>query len=101
MTSQHHRFFIVLGFLALFSVSAHADRDGENNALAQIIHELEVLTPLIEEAQAQADKDSRIKFQYDRLALDINHIKSALQAHILAPATQPRRFAPLKGDYRE
>lgn len=77
-----------------------ADSDGEKKALAHIIHELDALTPLIEEAQAQADKDRRIQFQYDWLALDINRIKSALHEHTAAPRTQPRSFPPLKGDYR-
>lgn len=94
---------VLVGFSLLAITTANiarADSDGEKQALAQIIHELNALTPLIDEAQAQADKDRRIQFQYDWLALDINRIKLALHEHIAAPRTQPRSFPPLKGDYR-
>jgi len=77
-----------------------ADADGERVALAQIIHELDALKPLITEAKAQSNPDSRIQFQYDWLALDIQRMKSGIEEHIIAPRTQPRSFPPLKGDYR-
>lgn len=94
---------VLIGLCLLSFTTANsvlADSEGEKKALAHIIHELDALAPLIEEAQAQADKDRRIQFQYDWLALDINRIKSALHEHIAAPRTQPRSFPPLKGDYR-
>jgi RAQPRD family integrative conjugative element protein len=94
---------VLMGFWLLSITTANialADSEGEKKALAQIIHELDAITPLIEEAQAQADQDRRIQFQYDWLVLDINRIKSAMYEHIAAPRTQPRSFPPLKGDYR-
>ena len=86
--------------LLSFSSFAMADADGERIALAKIVHELEALKPLITEAKAQSNPDSRIQFQYDWLALDILRMKSGIEEHITAPRTQPRRFPPLKGDYR-
>ena len=88
--------------ILLFSISsfAMADADAERVALAKIIHELEALKPLITEAKAQSNPDSRIQFQYDWLALDILRMKSGIEEHITAPRTQPRSFPPLKGDYR-
>ncbi len=77
-----------------------ADPEGENAKLALIIHELHALTPLVQEAEALANKDSRIQFQYDWLSLDLERIKSAILEHITAPRVQPRSFPPLKGDYR-
>ncbi len=90
-----------IALLLLFSsATALADADGERAALAQIIHELNALEPLIIEAKAQSDHDARVRFQYDWLALDIARIKSGVKAHIVAPRAQPRSFPPLKGDYR-
>ncbi len=86
--------------LLLFSSVVWSDADGERTALAQIIYELDALEPLIIEAKAQSDHDARVRFQYDWLALDIDRIKSGIEAHIKAPRTQPRSFPPLKGDYR-
>lgn len=88
--------------ILLLSISSFviADADGERVALAKIIHELEALKPLITEAKAQSNPDARIQFQYDWLALDIHRVKSGIEEHLVAPRTQPRRFPPLKGDYR-
>ena len=88
--------------ILLLSISslAVADADGERVALAKIIHELDALKPLITEAKAQSNPDSRIQFQYEWLALDIQRMKSGIEEHITAPRTQPRSFPPLKGDYR-
>ena len=86
--------------LLSISIVAMADADGERVALAKIIHELEALKPLITEAKAQSNPDSRIQFQYDWLALDILRMESGIEEHITAPRTQPRSFPPLKGDYR-
>jgi len=99
--------FFHMGFkktisILLFSFSsfALADVDGEQVALAKIIHELEALKPLITEAKSQSNPDARIQFQYDWLTLDIHRIKSGIEEHLIAPRTQPRSFPPLKGDYR-
>ena len=91
---------IISILLLSFSSFAMADADGERSALAKIIHELKALKPLITEAKAQSNPDSRIQFQYEWLALDILRMKSGIEEHISAPRTQPRSFPPLKGDYR-
>ena len=90
----------ILIILLSFSSFVMADADAERVALAKIIHELEALKPLITEAKAQSNPDSRIQFQYDWLALDILRMQSGIEEHITAPRTQPRSFPPLKGDYR-
>lgn len=76
-----------------------ADLDGERTALAKIVYELESLEPLIASAEAQADQDGRVQFQYDWLLLDIERIKLGIQEHLTAPR-QARHFPPLQGDYR-
>ena len=79
---------------------AAADADGERAALARIDHELQVIEPLITEASSQANPDARIRFQYEWLRQDLDHIRRGIQAHIDAPRSEPRTFPPLRGDYR-
>lgn len=77
-----------------------ADSDGERAALTRLIHELEALAPLIDEASAQAELDTRIRFQYDWLRQDLMKIRTGIAEHINAPRAEPRKVPPLKGDYR-
>ena len=93
---------LLLGLLAtaLPVQFAVADADGERTVLARIIHELQVIEPLIKEAASQANPDARIRFQYDWLRQDLDRIRLGIQAHIDTPRTEPRTFPPLRGDYR-
>lgn len=89
-----------LWLVLIFRVtSVHADVDGERTALAQLVHELDALLPLVAKAQAQAEQTTRVQFQYDWLLLDIERIKLGIQEHLTAPK-QARRVPPLQGDYR-
>ena len=93
---------LLLGLLAtaLPVQFAVADADGERAVLARIIHELQVIEPLIKEAASQANPDARIRFQHDWLRQDLDRIRLGIQAHIDTPRTEPRTFPPLRGDYR-
>ena len=82
------------------SPAMYADADAEREALARIIHELQVIESMVDKAQAQGEKDTRIRFQYQWLRQDLNQIKNGIQSHIDAPRAQPRSFPPLRGDYR-
>ena len=86
--------------LGLASPLGHADADAERESLARIVHELEVLQPLLVEAEAAADPDARIRFRYDWLREDLERIRRGIQEHIDAPRSEPRSLAPLRGDYR-
>ena len=80
--------------------SIWADGDGERAALARLNHEIEALEPLVREAELQADPDDRIRFQYDWLRRDLRQIRFAIEEHIEAPQSEPRKVPPLLGDYR-
>ena len=87
---------------SLFTPSAvWADADAEREALAQLIHEIDAVAPLIERAESQANPDARIRFRYDWLRQDLERIQAGIQAHIGAPRAEPRPFPPLRGDYRQ
>ena len=91
---------LILGLLATALPVQFAVADGERAVLARIIHELQVIEPLIKEAASQANPDARIRFQYDWLRQDLDRIRLGIQAHIDTPRTEPRTFPPLRGDYR-
>lgn len=85
---------------ALFASSAFADLASERSALAKLIYEIDTLTPLIQSAEAQADPDLRIRFQYAWLRQDLARVRQGIAEHLEAPQSEPRRFPPLRGDYR-
>jgi RAQPRD family integrative conjugative element protein len=92
--------FIIMS--ALFSAApVIADPDAEREALARLTHEIEALAPLLATAESQASPDTRIRFRYDWLRQDLEHICAGIQAHINAPRSEPRTFPPLRGDYRQ
>lgn len=99
MQIRHILIAVLLG-IVLPLHQAVADADGEREALARIIHELEALEPLIRESASQANPDTRIRFSYEWLRQDLTRICLGLQEHIDAPRSEPRTFPPLRGDYR-
>ena len=78
---------------------AVADADGEREALARIIHELQAIEPLITEAASQANPDARIRFQYDWLEQDFARIRLGIQEHIDTSRSESWTFPSLRGDY--
>ena len=77
-----------------------AEPGAEHEALARIVHELQVLEPLIQEAEAGARADTRLQLRYDWLRQDLARIRHGIETHLEAAQSAPRTFAPLRGDYR-
>ena len=98
--SCRYRQFVGLIIGLAIAPALYADADAEREALTRIVHELQAVESLITKAQAQADNDARVRFQYDWLRHDMDMLKDGIQAHIDAPRAQPRSFQPLRGDYR-
>jgi len=95
------RLLIIALFSACLPIQPlFADADGEREALARIVHELEALEPLIRTAESQAQPDARIRFRYDWLRQDLSRVEQGIRDHIDAPRSEPRSFPPLRGDYR-
>ncbi len=93
---------MMLGLVTLLLMSAgtgHAS-ESEHDVLARIAHEIELLEPLIAEAEMRADPGARIKFRYDWLRQDLDRVRRGILDHVEAPRPEPRRVAPLRGDYR-
>lgn len=91
----------ILLTLAFIAPAAIADVDGEHAMLARLLHEIELLEPLIVSSEAEADRDARVRFQYDWLRQDLERVRAGIQAHLDAPRNEPRPVPPLRGDYRQ
>lgn len=94
------RKFLLLAIWLLVSTPLSADPEGERDALARLVHELDALAPIIADAQGQADTDANLRFEYAWLKDDLLRMKLGLREHMTATRNQPRSFSPLKGDYR-
>lgn len=90
------RLHLIPPLLALLA-PAHADWEGERSALARLQHELEALTPIIDEAQAQRDPRIREAVNYDKLRFElrlvIRGIEDARHRRI------PPHVEPIDGEY--
>ncbi|HHI71483.1 MAG TPA: conjugal transfer protein [Rhodobacteraceae bacterium] len=84
----------------MMSLASTACADPEREHLARLAHEIELLTPLIDAAEASADQSARIKFRYDRLRHELEIIRMGILEQVYSAPPAPRRIRPLSGDYR-
>lgn len=92
------KIFILL-LICLLSISARADTALENETLARIVHVLDSLQPLIQEAQAQQESGERVQFDYVALRQDIQRVKTGIQRKFAENRLEPRIIKPIQGDY--
>ena len=102
---------LVLGFiLSCFSMSSFANDAALNDTLVRIINQLNATLPLLDEAQDQITKNSRIQLHINAfegpdgkthpgVRQDILSIRNALIGFINKPALAPKTIQPLALDY--
>lgn len=90
---------IVLIMMCFFTLSAQADTARENENLARIVHVLDALQPLLQEAETQQAINERVLFDYAALRQDIGRIKAGIQRKFAHNQLEPRIIQPLQGDY--
>lgn len=83
-----------------FSSTANATDYPERESLAKLLHELEAINGIVNEAQSRANPDARIHFQYKALRKDLEKIRLGVKEYLDTPTIEPRKYAPLSGDYR-
>ncbi len=79
--------------------TAAADADGERAALVRLVREIDLLEPLAQEAERQADPSDRSHFAYDWFRQDLERIKGGIREHLERPRTEPNAARPLDGGY--
>ncbi|MDX1655792.1 MAG: RAQPRD family integrative conjugative element protein [Candidatus Competibacteraceae bacterium] len=91
---------LVLGMLAIGSLPLKGTAgDGEREALARLVHELDALEILIRDAEAH-DGTGWIRFQYGWLRDDLARMRLGILEYLRDDLDQPRTIPPLRGDYR-
>lgn len=83
----------------LAGTTANADSDGERAALERLVKEIQLLEPLVQEAERQADPADRSRFAYDWLREDLERMKTGIRQHLERPRTEPATVRPLTGRY--
>lgn len=86
--------------LCAFSLPALADEDGERETLARLLHEMQLLQRLVDQAEAQAAPGATYRFRYDWLRQDLARVSLGINQHLLGGQDAPRDIQPLRGDYR-
>jgi RAQPRD family integrative conjugative element protein len=91
---------LLITVIALQSARAWADAESESQALTRVLHELDLLEPLLAEAEAAADPDARVHFRYDWLKNDLARVRAGIEEHVDALEAITLPVIPLRGDYR-
>tara|TARA_R110002167_G_scaffold93474_7_gene250490 strand:- start:3685 stop:4029 length:345 start_codon:yes stop_codon:yes gene_type:complete len=89
---------------------SNADNAQMKQTMTKIVNQLEMIKPLIDQAQDEQDPHQRVMFHFDSwtdangkrhngLRQDINQIESGVVTGINRASVEPRRFRPINGDY--
>ena len=96
---NYKQLFILILFISVTS-TAHADAFAEKETLARLANEILAIEPLVREAEQRRSPGNAVKFQYNTLRGDLAKIRHGIDAYIHQSTYRPRKFKPLKGDYR-
>lgn len=91
---------LLIGVWMTVIVSAQANPAQEKADLARIDQVLSSLNSLINDAQNNQAKNTRIQFCFQCLRRDLNEIRQGIRQEIHGVSIEPRAVIPLQGDYR-
>ena len=93
--------FMVFAITLAFSMTGYAEQDAENALLASINHEIDMILPLVNQAEAEAQPNTRELFHYDWLRDDLRAIQSGINQKLNNISQPANQIIPIKGDYSE
>lgn len=73
---------------------------GERQVLGQLLHELQLVRHLIDDAYARRDERARVRVDYARLADEFDRIVMGLRRTLTVTETTPRDRLDITGDYQ-
>lgn len=85
--------------LSVYGLSA-ADSDLENERLAALVRQLDMLDRLAAQASVSSNTNNRYHFDYARLRQDVARIRTGIEEYLSPRRAQPRDPDPLNGEYR-
>ena len=89
----------VLMMLSLSNAVIAQESETEKRYLIAITTEIEHLKSLAQKAEATADKDGRLQFDYAALQRDLTAMQQAVEQHVKAPSRSPRKIEALTTQY--
>lgn len=75
------------------------ESESESRYLVSIANEIENLKSLLEKAEATADKNQRVQFDYKALKKDLDEMQRAIEKHVKEPSRSPRAIGELNKSY--
>jgi RAQPRD family integrative conjugative element protein len=101
------KFLTIRGVVFVLSVSLNMcalnakaqESEPEARYLVSIANEIENLKSLTEKAEATADKDQRVQFDYAALKNDLDEMQRAIEKHVKEPSRSPRVVGALNTTY--
>jgi len=97
--TKNNMLFALLFIGISCSAVGFGDTESMNITLSRINTLLAQINPLINVAEKQQDRRSRVKFQFARLRADVSKIQQGIARQIHHVSIEPRIVAPLSGDY--
>lgn len=85
--------------IAIIPSTSFAVNYGEKESLSKLLHELNAIRAIVDEAESRANPADRINFEYNALKSDLAKIRFGIREHMETPTVEPRKYAPLGGDY--
>ena len=75
-------------------------RDREKRELARLLYELRFISQnLLPQASYNSNPDSRIRFDWHQLTLDLRRIEEGIESYLAQGVPAPRSIPPITGDY--
>ncbi|KTC76178.1 hypothetical protein Lbir_0247 [Legionella birminghamensis] len=101
---------LLLALMLSLSFSSHASEEALNQTLVRVINQINALMPLLDEAQAEIEPNTRIQLHIESfegsdgkthagLRNDLLAIRNALIDYINKPAIEPKTIKPLSLDF--
>jgi RAQPRD family integrative conjugative element protein len=75
------------------------ESETEKRYLIAITTEIDNLKSLAQKAEATADKNERLQFNYSALQRDLAAMQQAVEQHVKAPSRSPRKIEALTTQY--
>lgn len=93
------KLYLTVLLLSLTSTSLFANQISEVEGIKRVLHEVQAINPIIQQAQENSDRQERDRFNYRCLVQDLNIFKHGLKAAVHAVRHIPRQYQALCSDY--
>ena len=90
----------IIKVISLTAFSVCLEANNEKYELHNVVTELHTVKKIIKQAESSANKDARIRFDYEVLQKDLEKIRQGIQDYINAVQRDPRQLPEINGEYK-